>query len=89
MSEQGFSTRAIHAGYHPDPQTGAVNVPIYASSTFKQDGVAAQQGVPIRINYSAAEARAILGLPSGRIAERLGYLTEPELIHRDNLVLLG
>ncbi|MEV0331792.1 cystathionine gamma-synthase [Nocardia sp. NPDC050717] len=39
MSELGFSTRAIHAGYEPDPQTGAVNVPIYASSTFAQDGV--------------------------------------------------
>lgn len=42
MSEQhshGFSTRAVHAGYEPDPQTGAVNVPIYASSTFAQDGV--------------------------------------------------
>ncbi|GAB93877.1 cystathionine gamma-synthase [Gordonia rhizosphera] len=36
---QGFSTRAIHAGYEPDPRTGAVNVPIYASSTFAQDGV--------------------------------------------------
>lgn len=36
---QGFSTQAIHAGYDPDPQTGAVNVPIYASSTFAQDGV--------------------------------------------------
>ncbi|MDL9948918.1 cystathionine gamma-synthase [Gordonia sp. ABSL11-1] len=36
---QGFSTQAIHAGYEPDPQTGAVNVPIYASSTFAQDGV--------------------------------------------------
>ena len=33
---QGFSTRAIHAGYDPDPLTGAVNVPIYASSTFAQ-----------------------------------------------------
>ncbi|MFZ2530759.1 MAG: cystathionine gamma-synthase [Rhodococcus sp. (in: high G+C Gram-positive bacteria)] len=42
MSDQhshGFSTRAVHAGYEPDPQTGAVNVPIYASSTFAQDGV--------------------------------------------------
>ncbi|UDY24704.1 cystathionine gamma-synthase [Nocardioides sp. Kera G14] len=35
----GFSTRAIHAGQEPDPRTGAVNVPIYASSTFAQDGV--------------------------------------------------
>lgn len=35
----GFSTKAIHAGFEPDPATGAVNVPIYASSTFAQDGV--------------------------------------------------
>ncbi|NLV80987.1 MAG: cystathionine gamma-synthase [Rhodococcus sp.] len=38
-TRHGFSTRAIHAGFEPDPQTGAVNVPIYASSTFAQDGV--------------------------------------------------
>ncbi|WP_029114261.1 cystathionine gamma-synthase [Mycobacterium sp. URHB0044] len=35
----GPATRAIHAGYRPDPATGAVNAPIYASSTFAQDGV--------------------------------------------------
>lgn len=35
----GFSTKAIHAGWEPDGRTGAVNVPIYASSTFAQDGV--------------------------------------------------
>ena len=35
----GFSTRAIHAGQDPDPQTGSVIVPIYATSTFAQDGV--------------------------------------------------
>ncbi|GAC80563.1 cystathionine gamma-lyase [Gordonia malaquae] len=39
MTDQGFSTKAIHAGWDPDPQTGAVNVPIFASSTFAQDGV--------------------------------------------------
>ncbi|MEV0548429.1 cystathionine gamma-synthase [Nocardia salmonicida] len=44
MSELGFSTRAVHAGYEPDPQTGAVNVPIYASSTFAQDGVGGMRG---------------------------------------------
>jgi cystathionine gamma-synthase len=43
-SSQGFSTRAIHAGYEPDPLTGAVNVPIYASSTFAQDGVGGMRG---------------------------------------------
>jgi cystathionine gamma-synthase len=35
----GFSTRAIHAGQEPDPTTGAVVVPIYATSTYAQDGV--------------------------------------------------
>lgn len=35
----GFETRAIHAGQRPDPRTGSVIVPIYATSTFAQDGV--------------------------------------------------
>lgn len=38
-ASQGFATRAIHAGYEPNAENGAVNVPIYASSTFAQDGV--------------------------------------------------
>src|SRR6266700_4223734 len=33
----GFSTRAIHDGQEPDPATGAVSVPIYATSTYVQD----------------------------------------------------
>ena len=40
----GPSTRAIHAGFRPDPATGAVNAPIYASSTFAQDGVGGLRG---------------------------------------------
>jgi cystathionine gamma-synthase len=50
MSEQqhrnksGFETRAIHAGYEPDPLTGAVIAPIYATSTYKQDGVGGLRG---------------------------------------------
>jgi len=35
----GFETLAIHAGQEPDPHTGAVVPPIYAVSTYKQDGV--------------------------------------------------
>lgn len=34
-----FGTIAVHAGQEPDPATGAVNVPIHLSSTFKQDGL--------------------------------------------------
>jgi cystathionine gamma-synthase len=51
MSEQhgyhgfnGLATKAIHAGYRPDPATGAVNAPIYTSSTFAQDGVGGLRG---------------------------------------------
>ncbi|RDH90679.1 MAG: glutamate 5-kinase [endosymbiont of Seepiophila jonesi] len=39
-------------------------------------------------NYDAQEARRIMGQPSSRIEEILGYVDEAELIHRDNLVLL-
>jgi glutamate 5-kinase len=39
-------------------------------------------------NYSASEARRIAGKPSGAIESELGYMDEPELIHRDNLVVL-
>ena len=35
----GFETLAIHAGNEPDPTTGSVVPPIYATSTYKQDGV--------------------------------------------------
>jgi cystathionine gamma-synthase len=40
----GLATKAIHAGYRPDLATGAVNAPIYASSTFAQDGVGGLRG---------------------------------------------
>ncbi|WP_426594536.1 cystathionine gamma-synthase [Cellulomonas sp. McL0617] len=43
-SKAGFSTRAIHAGQEPDPTTGAVVTPIYATSTYKQDGVGGLRG---------------------------------------------
>ncbi len=43
-NKSGFETRAIHAGYEPDPMTGAVIPPIYATSTYKQDGVGGLRG---------------------------------------------
>jgi cystathionine gamma-synthase len=39
MTDQGFSTRAIHAGQRPDPGNGAVAPAIWATSTYAQDGV--------------------------------------------------
>ncbi|NOY63176.1 MAG: glutamate 5-kinase [Gammaproteobacteria bacterium] len=39
------------------------------------------------VNYSADETEKIIGKPTGEIETILGYIDEPELIHRDNLVL--
>ena len=36
-TEAGFSTRCIHVGQEPEQLTGAVGVPIYATSTYAQD----------------------------------------------------
>lgn len=48
-STAGFSTRAIHDGQEPEKLTGAVSVPIYATSTYAQDGI----GEP-RLGYEYA-----------------------------------
>ncbi len=40
------------------------------------------------INYDALETMRIMGRPSGRFEEILGYIDQEELIHRDNLVLI-
>src|SRR3954467_12611696 len=46
----GFSTRAIHDGQEPDPLTGAVTVPIYATSTYVQK----ELGKDVRYDYARA-----------------------------------
>ena len=43
-NSQGFSTRAIHAGQRPDPTTGAVMTPIYATSTYAQESPGVNKG---------------------------------------------
>jgi glutamate 5-kinase len=53
-------------------------------SCLDPEGVEVARGL---VNYGAQEARTIMGHPSDAIAGRLGYVDEPELIHRDNLVL--
>jgi len=72
----GLATKAIHAGYRPDPLTGAVNAPIYASSTFAQDGVGglrsgfeyARTGNPTR----AALETALAAVEAGRFGRAFG-----------------
>ena len=42
--QQGFATRAIHAGQEPDPSTGAIMTPIYATSTYVQTSPGVHKG---------------------------------------------
>jgi cystathionine beta-lyase/cystathionine gamma-synthase len=44
MPEYKYSTLAVHAGQYPDPLTGAVNVPVYLSSTFELTGIGTDRG---------------------------------------------
>ena len=53
---------------------------------FDPDGREVARGL---VNYSAQETARILRRPSSEIESILGYVDEPELIHRDNMVLLG
>jgi cystathionine gamma-lyase len=64
----GLGTRAIHAGQHPDPSTGAVMPPIYATSTYAQSSPGVHHGFeysrthnPTRFAYE----RCIAGLEGG------------------------
>jgi cystathionine gamma-lyase len=42
--KQGFTTRQIHAGQKPDPSTGAIMTPIYATSTYVQESPGVHKG---------------------------------------------
>jgi cystathionine beta-lyase/cystathionine gamma-synthase len=42
--EPGFATKAIHVGQEPDPSTGAVTVPIFATSTYVQEEIGKNKG---------------------------------------------
>jgi cystathionine beta-lyase/cystathionine gamma-synthase len=44
MSKQKYATLAVHAGQQPDPLTGAVNVPVYLTSTFELTGIESSRG---------------------------------------------
>nr|WP_184101356.1 glutamate 5-kinase [Silvimonas terrae] len=54
-------------------------------SCINAEGVELARGL---VNYPASDARRIMRQPTSQIEALLGYLEEPELIHRDNLVLL-
>lgn len=54
-------------------------------SCLDPDGREVARGL---VNYNDEETRRIMGQPSDRIEKLLGYVDEPELIHRDNLIVL-
>ena len=53
--QAGFATRAIHDGQEPDPLTGAVNVPVYLSSTYVQQGIGENKGYGV---FASVESHA-------------------------------
>lgn len=55
-------------------------------SCVARDGSEVARGL---VNYSADEARRIMGKPSDMIEQLLGYVNEAELVHRDNIVVFG
>jgi cystathionine gamma-lyase len=64
----GFSTRAIHAGQSPDPSTGAIMVPIYATSTYVQESPGVHKGYEYSRSHNptrGAYERCIADLESG------------------------
>jgi cystathionine beta-lyase/cystathionine gamma-synthase len=67
-NRRGFATRGIHAGQAPDPATGAIMTPIYATSTYVQSSPGVHKGYeysrtqnPTRMAYE----RCIADLESG------------------------
>jgi cystathionine gamma-lyase len=67
-NRRGFATRGIHAGQQPDPSTGAIMTPIYATSTYVQQSPGVHKGYeysrtqnPTRMAYE----RCIADLESG------------------------
>lgn len=64
----GFDTAAIHAGQHPDPATGAVITPIYATSTYIQESPGVHKGFDYGRSHNPtrfAFERAIAALEGG------------------------
>ena len=67
-NRRGFATRGIHAGQAPDPSTGAIMTPIYATSTYVQESPGVHKGYeysrtqnPTRMAYE----RCVADLESG------------------------
>jgi cystathionine beta-lyase/cystathionine gamma-synthase len=68
MKQYKFTTRTIHAGQTPDPSTGAIMPPIYATSTYVQQSPGVHQGYEYSRSQNptrAAFERCVANLESG------------------------
>ncbi|HKE52892.1 MAG TPA: cystathionine gamma-synthase [Actinomycetes bacterium] len=84
--QYGFETLALHAGQEPDPLTGSVVPPIYATSTYKQDGVGGLRG-GYEYSRSANPTRTALETCLGAIeAGRRGLAFASGLAAEDTLL---
>jgi cystathionine gamma-synthase len=84
--KSGFETRAIHAGWEPDPTTGAVIPPIFATSTYKQDGVGGLRG-GYEYSRSANPTRTALEATMAALEEgERGFAFASGLAAEDTLV---
>jgi cystathionine gamma-synthase len=85
-SKSGFETRAIHAGYEPDAMTGSVIPPIYATSTYKQDGVGGLRG-GYEYSRSGNPTRTALELTMATLEEgEAGFAFASGLAAEDTIV---
>src|SRR2546430_1775928 len=95
--EQGFATRAIHAGQQPDPTTGAVMTPIYATSTYVQESPGKHKGYdyarsinPTRLAYEKCIADLESGTRGFAFASGLaGMATVLELLDSGSHIVPG
>ncbi len=68
-NRHGFATRAIHAGQSPDPTTGAIMTPIYATSTYVQSAPGEHQGYEYSRTHNPtrqAYERCVADLENGK-----------------------
>src|SRR5947209_611712 len=96
-NRRGFATRGIHAGQAPDPSTGAIMVPIYATSTYVQSSPGVHKGYeysrtqnPTRLAYEQCVANLESGARGLAFASGLAATaTLLELLDAGSHVIAG
>src|SRR5207248_11522403 len=95
--QQGFATRAIHAGQQPDPSTGAIMTPVYLTSTYVQESPGKHKGYdysrsinPTRLAYEKCVADLESGTRGFAFASGLAAMsTALELIDSGSHVVVS